>query len=700
MALRCVFGVMSATQSPAVVEQLAGLLAPHPVLIHHDFSKRADFRVSAPNACTIVDPRGTGWGTWGFSEAIFHTLAEAIRLYDFDYFQLLSPTCLPIRPLAEFEAFIKSSSAQAHIDLLRLDDDDDLLMTFGYRTFAPGNSQRFRLLRRVRHWYFDNQSQLVQRGALSVLKHADGPDAKGLGLPARAGLVLTRMARDGALGPHPFDSRVRPMIGGVFFGARREVCEYLVGRSHDESLLGFIRRLYIVDETLFATLLGNSGFAIGPSNHAVNAFTETGSPRWIESGDFDRLAQTGRFFARKFADDPESPMRQRAIRQVRQSAALHRPAGRLEVPVHEPASAHLTLHAVRPAAAIPHRLQEIVPRQRPQTPRIVFAVMSSQQPDDTVSQLVDALAPCPVVIHHDFTKRQDFSIVRDHLQFVPDPKQTGWGTWGFADAIFHTLEYALERHDFDYFQLLSPTCLPIRPIADFAAHIAAADCEIQADVMPIDADDDVLMTFGYRTYVRDGTLRFRMMRRARAWYFGDRADLVQMMSLSILRRGLAHQSVFESIAPRTALAFTRMVVDGQIAEHPFGSALRPMIGSIWFGARRPVCEYLVRLGRDPAVRRYFSRLHVVDETLFPTLLANSPYRVGASNHTISPFDMNGHPRRIEALDVDALRDTGRFFARKFSDDPTDPVRRRALALARTEPILVGGTHVDSGLPSA
>jgi len=694
MALRCVFAVMSATQSPAVVEQLAGLLAPHPVLIHHDFSKRADFAVRAPNAHTIADPRGTGWGTWGFSEAIFHTLAEALRRYDFDYFQLLSPTCLPIRPLAEFEAFIKTSSAQAHIDLLRLDDDDDLLMTFGYRTFAPGTSQRFRLLRRARHWYFDGRSELVQRGSLSVLRRLDQPDARTLGLAARTGLTLTRMARDAALGPHPFDARLRPMIGGVFFGARREVCEYLVGRSHDESMLGFIRRLHLVDETLFATLLGNSGFAIGPSNHAVNAFTESGSPRWIEPGDFDRIVATGRFFARKFADDPDAPMRQKAIERVRQPASPHARAA-LEPRSREPAAPAMT----RPATP-PPRLQVIMASPRAPAPRIVFGLMSSQQPDTTVAQLADALRPYPVVIHHDFTKRPIFSIERDHVQLVPDPKQTGWGTWGFADAIFHTLEYALDHHDLDYFQLLSPTCLPIRPMAEFAAHVAGATCEIQADVMPVDNDDDVLMTFGYRTYIRDGTLRFRMMRRARAWYFGDRADLVQMMSLSILRRGLAQQSVFGSIAPRTALAFTRMVVDGQIAEHPFGSALRPMIGSIWFGATRPVCEYLVKLGHDPAVRNYFSRLHVVDETLFPTLLANSRYRIGPSNHTISPFDMNGHPRRIEAHDVDALRNTGRFFARKFSDDPTDPVRRRALALARTEPILVGGSHVDSGLPPA
>jgi hypothetical protein len=62
-----------------------------------------------------------------------------------------------------------------------------------------------------------------------------------------------------------------------------------------------------------------------------------------------------------------------------------------------------------------------VSAHRAQAPRIVFGLMSSQQPDTTVSQLVDALAPFPVVIHHDFTKRRDFSIVRDHVRLTLQP---------------------------------------------------------------------------------------------------------------------------------------------------------------------------------------------------------------------------------------------------------------------------------------
>jgi integrase len=42
-----------------------------------------------------------------------HTLRHALAEGGFDYFQVLSPTCLPIRPLAEFEAHVAQSPAQA-----------------------------------------------------------------------------------------------------------------------------------------------------------------------------------------------------------------------------------------------------------------------------------------------------------------------------------------------------------------------------------------------------------------------------------------------------------------------------------------------------------------------------------------------------------------------------------------------------------
>lgn len=315
-------------------------------------------------------------------------------------------------------------------------------------------------------------------------------------------------------------------------------------------------------------------------------------------------------------------------------------------------------------------------------PRILFAVMSAQQSAATVMQLVDALDPHPVVVHHDFSRRRDFALAHPRASLVPDPRRTGWGTWGFAEAIFHTIRHALAHHDFDYLQLLSPTCLPIRPLDAFARHLAADPARIHADLMRVDDRDDVLMTFGYRTYAAGGTLRFRLLRRARAWYFGAQPRLVQACSLSQYERLPGSSAGSYSLRARIALALTRQAANGRLSAHPFGPGLRPMVGSTWFGAYRSVLEQLVRVARDPDALAFFEALDIVDETLFPTLLANAGVRIGPSNHAVSPFDEQGHPSWIGGDGLDALVATGRHFARKFPDEPDAPVRRRALALVR------------------
>jgi hypothetical protein len=671
MAVRIVFGIMSATQSGAVVDQLAGLLAPHRAVVHHDFEKRPDFRVSAANIELIPDPKLTGWGTWGFSEAILHTIRHALKHGDFDYFQLLSPTCLPIRPLAEYEAFLTSDRADAHVDLIAVDRDDDTLMTFGYRTYLPSHSLRFRLLRRMRSWYFGDDSDLVQTRSLSMLRRRDEDSRKKASFGGRASLVITKLAAGGQLGTHPFGPNLRPMIGGTFFGARRSVCEYLAQMSEDEQALAFFRELKVVDETLFATLLANSGFELNASNHAINDFNEAGNPRWIEGADLDRLFTTGRFFARKFVDDPEADTRRRAIARVRMPPDL---AAETKAISCVQANATSETASSKSSTSV-HRTLSAASRSK--TP-IVFGLMSAQQPSATVAQLLDAVNPYPVVVHHDFTKRREFNVTAQNAILVPDPKVTGWGTWGFVEAIFRTVEYALERYDFDYFQLLSPTCLPIRPLSDFEEFVRTDPAEIHADMMSLDTDDDILMTFGYRTFISGTTLRFKILQRARSWYFGDDSDLVQRQSLSILKRrsGLARSG--PSIGGRASLALTRMLAAGRIGAHPFGPALRPMVGSTWFGARRHVCEYLVRASKESSGLAFFQNLRLVDEILFPTLLGNSGFKMGPSNHVISPFNDRGNPEWIDDLELDSMLATKRFFARKFPEDTSSPVRLRAL----------------------
>ena len=313
--------------------------------------------------------------------------------------------------------------------------------------------------------------------------------------------------------------------------------------------------------------------------------------------------------------------------------------------------------------------------------RIVFAVMSATQQGATVAQLAQALSPHVVLIHHDYTKKKDFQVDLPNVRMVPNPMVTGWGSWGLSRGIFHTIEHALRTLDFDYLHLMSPTCLPIRPIAELEAWVAKGDVDIHADMFEVERDEATLMNFGYRAYARGGSLKYRALGRLRRHYFGEDAELLQSCSLSLLSRTPERTARGNGVLDRIALGATHAAARGWLGANPFNPTLRPMIGSLWIGMSRRVCEYLMRIRHSDPVGGYFAHLKIVDEMLFPTLLANSPFRVGPALHSVNHFDVFGSPFWIKDEDLTRMFATGRFLARKFPDDPTAPVRLRALAAA-------------------
>lgn len=81
-------------------------------------------------------------------------------------------------------------------------------------------------------------------------------------------------------------------------------------------------------------------------------------------------------------------------------------------------------------------------------------------------------------------------------------------------------------------------------------------------------------------------------------------------------------------------------------------------------------------------RDAFRHIANADEHAFHALLRATAIRVSASNHFVSPCDLDGDPVRIGWDMLDRAAGSGRFFSRKFRDDPVDPVRRRAPTMAR------------------
>ncbi|HYF21183.1 MAG TPA: hypothetical protein VEA40_25195 [Ramlibacter sp.] len=313
-------------------------------------------------------------------------------------------------------------------------------------------------------------------------------------------------------------------------------------------------------------------------------------------------------------------------------------------------------------------------------PRIVFVVMSAVSPAGTVDQLAAALAPHQVLVHHDFSQTPEFPLASPNVSFVPDPVRTGWASFGFVEGIFHSMAHAVQHLDFDYLQLLSPTCLPIKPMEQFEARVGEP---VDAHFGAIDllGDRDCLMSVGYRAFTPLGSFRHRVLRRLATEYFGgapDRRDEAGVWLHGGGGRG------WKALAARAAV---QLAAAGALGPHPFGQQLRPYYGSVWFGARPHVVRGMVEEFRRPEIHDYFAGLRIAEEFLVPTLLMRHAQRRGGFHHYISRFDQ-AHPSKLDVKDLDELRASPAFFARKFPEDVQAPIRLRVLReLAQLDPLL-------------
>ncbi len=309
-------------------------------------------------------------------------------------------------------------------------------------------------------------------------------------------------------------------------------------------------------------------------------------------------------------------------------------------------------------------------RAGPSRPRIVFLVMSAVARPETVDQLARSLEPHTVLVHHDFSQTPDFQLTAPNVRFVPDPVRTGWAEFGFVEGIFHSLGHAIEALDFDYLQLLSPSCLPIQPMQAFERHVSALE-EAHFDCLDMERDIDVRMSVGYRAWTAQDTLAYRIMRRLVNVYFGTSAG----------RRNEAGVWVRSGRAPGLAASFAGLALDALqsplFGRHMRGHRLPLYYGSTWFGARRHIVYGMVRGWRQPSVREYFRRVRIAEEFLVPSLLMRLRPHKGPTNHLVQHFN-EAHPGRFEMQDLERLRQSGAFFARKFADDPEAPIRRRVL----------------------
>jgi hypothetical protein len=190
---------------------------------------------------------------------------------------------------------------------------------------------------------------------------------------------------------------------------------------------------------------------------------------------------------------------------------------------------------------------------------LAFGALWSREPPATVGQLLDAIGPfARVWVHHDPTKGPRPSSQRDEVTFVPHPVATTWGDWTPCEAILALLREALRDPGWGYFQLLGGSCLAIRPLDAFAAHVERSAVDLHMNAVALGRDEVAPMRRGFKAYAPTGALRHRVLRRMRRVYLGEPERQEQ----------------------RAGLGFAVPAV-----AHPFGPGFDCWVGSTWWGAR-------------------------------------------------------------------------------------------------------------------
>jgi len=310
-------------------------------------------------------------------------------------------------------------------------------------------------------------------------------------------------------------------------------------------------------------------------------------------------------------------------------------------------------------------------------PSIVFGILSAAHRPETLRQLVEALADYPVVIHHDFAQQPDFQIDAPNVTFVADYASSGWAAWGLMDSITRTIEFCGKHYDYDYLQFLTPVDLPIKPLASFESFIARNTHDVAVDQLSLDQDELVFMTFAFRAYAAQDSFAYRMLWRAREAYFGDGYKTEVRGGLSVPLDASRGPNGELTMPARIGRSLTRAYAS---LVTRYGRDLMGMpiyAGSVWFGARRHACEYLVRCLQQPDVQARFKPLFCAPEMLISSVFAASDFRCESGNHFINAFD-GARPLWLGTQDLQTLANSECFFGRKFPDDPSAPVRSMVL----------------------
>lgn len=244
----------------------------------------APFVQTSTERVHFVAPRvAVYWGEFTMVEAVLRLIASALSAAErYDYLVLISGTDYPIRPIAQFEAFLAANAGTQFINIVKMPDEE---------VSKP--------LTRLRYYKVLSGHPLAV--PLKVARRA----------LIRSGLLSEQRSYEAALQGR------QPYAGSTWWALTREACEYVLEFvARESAFVRFYRNTWFPDEGMIHTIVGNSPFAQrmrrnftytdwtarGPHPEPINVAHVR---RFIEQPDLtsdDRYGPGEIFFARKFSD--------------------------------------------------------------------------------------------------------------------------------------------------------------------------------------------------------------------------------------------------------------------------------------------------------------------------------------------------------------------------------------------------------------
>jgi hypothetical protein len=267
---------------------------------------------------------------------------------------------------------------------------------------------------------------------------------------------------------------------------------------------------------------------------------------------------------------------------------------------------------------------------------VAYLIMGHRDPGQ-ILRLIHTLRDSAAffVIHIDKRAPDDvFAPLRDYASSHPDVFLTPrircyWGGFGIAHAMIECVKATARsgRH-FDYAILLSAQDYPIKNAAQIEEFLSRHKGSEFIESFPLAKPNRWSDHGGY----------YQAMNRVRYWTFFIRS---RPFHFRIARR------------------------------FPFG--WEPYGGSQWWGLSRDCILYLDKfLQQNRRFIRYFKHVLIPDESLFQSILSNSPFSSRIVNDNLRYIDWERpnpkYPRTLESDDFDFLRSSPKLFARKFESD--------------------------------